>query len=74
MSWTKTLLKMGSAVGFAPTDGVTDFAVTVGNPYYKTDSIGLNRPVLIPATVIIEMKVTQELFDTLRKLLTEVEE
>jgi len=63
---------MGKAVGFSPTDDVTDFIVTVGHPHYTTDSLGLSWP--IPATVIIEMKVTQELYDTLRNLLSEVEE
>ena len=74
LSRTKTLLEMGKAVGFAPPDDVTDFIVNVGSPFYKTDGTVFGRPVLIPATVIIEMKVTQELYDTLRKLLSEVEE
>ena len=74
LSWTKTLLEMGKAVGFAPPDDVTDFIVNLGTPFYSQNGGVFNRPVLIPATVIIEMKVTQELYDTLRKLLSEVEE
>jgi len=67
----KALLEMGKVVGFTPTDGVTGFEVTLGTPYY-TDGLGLWWPT--PATVIFKMKMTDELYATIRKLMPEVEE
>ena len=67
----KALLEMGKAVGFTPTDGVTGFEVTLGTPDY-TDGLGLSWS--IPATVIIKMTMTDELYATIRKLMSEVGE